>query len=72
MKVVNAQFPCVSSELGEYLEEYSTVNILGFKKQTDHWKSSEVARVEIWENNQEKECICLRCSFPSLDGHSWP
>lgn len=30
MKVVNAEFPCVSSELGEYLEEYSTVNLWGF------------------------------------------
>lgn len=70
MKVVNVQFPCASSEFGEYLEEYSTVNL--FKKQTDHWKSSELARAEIWENTQEKECVCLLCSFPSADGNSWP
>lgn len=66
------QFPHASSERGEYLEEYSTVNIFGFKKQTDHWKSSELAGTEIWENTQEKECVCLLCSFSSLDDHLWP
>lgn len=63
------ELPQVSSELGEYLKDYSTLNLLGFKKWTDHIrfrKSSELVRAESWENTQGKGAYMptLVFSFP--------